>query len=525
MKVRLLNLVAYHHATGHLHRWHLSTQPGYQSRAGDDPAAVAWLALVKTPPRVSVSVTTWGRTGGDAKVEPGTIGLWNGVAADRNVPRYANVYDLTAGVWLRVPLPSRPLNLLVTDYTVQSVTELVVEQGAPFSSAVPTCRLRVGFPALSGSEIQYPAWDTRRDYDTPFAPEGLTYAGTGGYEGPASLKGTTKERCIGVVPRVTPTYLGVVDGLHRWGVSGGRPIHGVPAGWSSAVPLVLVAGAPTAGQYSVNLSTGIIATSARYEDFRVAVAGETAADGSWPCTIGALVRHVATAAGLATVVDITGIESTPRTVGYYVPAGDGTTIRAVCDALTGSVARGGWYVGIAGTLVVTRLPRPADVVPVRTIRVGIAGRGEATMTPLDADRTVPVKQVIVLCAETPTPGTAAPAASADDVALWETQWREAPSAVNAVVAAAWGRAAQVERLPTRLADLAGGQAEAPLWLEELSGAPQPYTVRVYDGAPGIIIGHGILLVGDMPGYEDGATAVVYGRREEPDGSATLFVVR
>ncbi len=526
MKVRLLNLTAYHRPTGHLHLWPLSTQPGYQSRATDDPPAVTWLPLVKRAARVSVSVTTWGRTGGDAKVEPGTITLSNAVPGDHNVPRYINIFDLTAGQWLRVPLPARPLNLLLTDYVVQFAQEYVIEQGAAYATAVPTCRLRFGIPELSsGSEIQLPAWDPRRDYDTPFAPEDITYAGTGGYEGPEALKGMTRERCVGLVPMVTPTYLGVIDGLHRWGASGGRAIHGVPKGWSGAVAMTQVGGTPTAGQYSVNLSTGIIATSTKYDDFRVSVEGELAADGSWPHTIGPVIRHIATTAGLATTVDVTGIEGQPRTVGYYVGAGDGTTIRAVNDALTGSVARGGWYEDTAGTLVVTRLPRPADVVLVRTIRVGIEGRGEATMTPLEADRDVPAKQAIVRFAETASPGTAAPAATADDTALWTNQWREAPSAVNAVVAAAWGRAAVVERPETKLALRADADAEAPLWLEELSGAPQPYEVRVRDGAPGIVIGQGIRIIGDMPGYEAGAAAIVYGRREEPDGSATLFVVR
>ncbi|SMH30529.1 hypothetical protein [Azospirillum agricola] len=516
MKKHLYELLTHHRASGHQHRWHLCAgSQGYQSRADDTPASVTWLPLVGQWAEVIIQAAGDGNSG----LKRDDLTLIN-VRTPDALPRYASVYDVTAEALTRVELGARPLNVLLTDYVIQRITEKEVDEAAAYGTAVTVWSARAGIPALERTAIRVPLYDRQADFDTPVQTR--RYLGTGGYEGPAELKDTLKEDALGWCPMVSPTYLGVIGGLHRWGVSGGQPIEDVPRGWSSAAACIKVTGTPTSGQYVVDLATGYIGTSTKYEDFRVEVKGRKFG-GVWKRYPGELTLALAVEAGLVTSGSGAGIDATPRTVGVYLPAGDGRSHRDVYDRLVGSVARGRWYIGIGDDLVVTRLPRAAGATPVRSYRR--AGGGTPGLKPLTRTNTPPPKQVILRYAENPNPDSrTADTASAADTALWTQPWREAASVTDAAIVAAYGVGAKVEYVETALALEADAVAELAAWVAERTNPPQPYELKVTDGAPGVWIGDVVRVEDDLAGFEAGAPVVLYGRtNRDRGGGATLYV--
>lgn len=517
MKKHLYELLTYHRASGHTHLWFLCAgSQGYQSRADDTPASVTWLPLVGQWAEVLVQAA--GDAGGSA-LKRDDLTLINVRTAD-NLPRYASVHDTTAGTWLRVALGARPLNVLLTDYVVQRITEKEVEESAAYSTAVTVWSARAGIPALERTAIRVPLYDRQADFATPVQTR--RYLGTGGYEGPAELKDTLKEDALGWVPMASPTYLGIIGGLHRWSVCGGQPIEDVPRGWSSAAACVKVTGTPTSGQYVVDLATGFIGTSTKYEDFRVEVKGRKFS-GVWKRYPGELTVALALEAGLVTSGSGAGMDATPRAVGVYLPAGDGRSHKDVYDKLVGSVARGRWYMGIGDDLVVTRLPRPAGATPVRSYRRSTGGT--PGLKPLTRTNTPPPKQVILRYALNPNPASStAVNAGAADTALWTRQWREVASATDAAIVAAYGAGAKVDYVETALALATDAEAELAAWVAERSDPPQPYELKVTDGAPGVWIGDAVSVEDDLAGFEAGAPVVLYGRtNRDRGGGATLYV--
>ncbi|PWC89843.1 hypothetical protein TSH100_04185 [Azospirillum sp. TSH100] len=529
MDVHLYDLVAYHMATGHQHRWHLCAgSVAYQSRSDDDPAAVTWLPLVGQWPTVTVSAAAT-----DAKAQIDDLRLINVRMAELDqLPRYASVYDITAGVWLRPQLGIRPLNLLLTDYIVQSVTERVVDDAAPLSTAVTIWRAKAGLIVPDQTELKLPVYDRQLDFDTPIQKDGAKYLGTGGYEGPATLKNTLKERCFGHCLFVQPTYLGVIDFgaaagglLHVWSVNGGQAINDVPRGWSKGVAVSKTAGVPASNQLRVDAATGMIHTAVKYEDFRVEVQGDKTG-GTWRRYIGEVIAFLAVQhGGLATTADVSGMDAVPRTIGLYLTAGAGTTHRDAYGKLVGSVARGRWYIDRDDDrIVVTRLPRATGVTPARSYSK--ATGATPGLKPRSTSSVVPTKTVTVLYAENPSPSDAAPNSTPADAALWTQQWRESITVTDPVIAAAYGISGKVERIETHLTLQADADAEAPLWLAEKANPPRAYELRVRDGAPGLWIGAGVSITDDIAGFEAGATAVIAGRtNRDRGGGATLSVER
>ena len=524
MDIHLYDLVAYHKATGHQHRWPLCAgSVAYQSRSDDHPASVTWLPLVRQWPTVAVAAAADG-----ARAQIDDLHLVN-VRQTDDLPRHASVFDMTAGVWLRVPLGVRPLNPLLTDYIVQSVTERVVVAGAPLSTAVTVWRAKAGLIVPDRSELKLPVYDRQLDFDTPIQKDTAKYLGTGGYEGPETLKNALKERCFGHCFMVQPTYLGIVDfgpangGLLRvWSVNGGLPIEDVPRGWSGGVAVTKTAGVPASYQFRVDVSTGYIHTAVHYEDFRVEVKGDKTG-GVWRRYIGELIAFLAVQhGGIVTAADVSGMDATPRTVGLYLPAGDGRTHRDAYGKLVASVPRGRWIIDLAPRLVVTRLPRASAVTPTRSYsRASGATDG---LKPTAGSSVTPTKKVTVLYAENPSANTtAAVDATAADAALWTQQWRESDSVTDPVIEAAYGVSAKTDRIETALTLKADADAEAPLWLAERAHPPQPYELKVRDGAPGLWIGGAVTVVDDIAGFEFGGPLVITGRtNRDKGGGATLY---
>ncbi len=523
MDLHIYDLVAYHTATGHQHRWHLCAgSQGYQSRSDDAPANVTWLPLVGPAASVSVMAAADG-----AKAQIDDLRLINVRRdPDDDLPRYASVFDITAGTWLRVPLGVRPLNVLLTDYTaIQTVTERVLDDTAALSTAVTIWRAKAGLIGRGVTELRLPLYDRQLDFDTPIQKDTAKYGGTGGYDGPSTLKNTLKERCFGWRPFVVPTYLGIIGGYHRWSVNGGHPIEDVPRGWSGGVAVSKTSGTPGADQFAVDPATGYITTSIHYDDFRVTVQGDKTG-GVWRRYIGEVIAHLATTVGgIIATADVSRMDATPRTIGLYLPAGDGRTHRDAYGKLVGSVPRGRWFIDLSERLVVTRLPRAEGAAPIRSYTK--ASGGTDGLTPTAGSTVIPSKQVTALFAENPSANsTAAPNATADDAALWTQQWRESDSAIDAGIAGAWGVSAKIDRIETELTLKADADAEAPLWLAEKAHPPQSYTLKVADGAPGLWIGDAVTVTDDIAGFEAGATVVVTGRtNRDRGGGATLYVER
>lgn len=531
MDLHLYDLVAYHTATGHQHRWHLCAgSQGYQSRSDDTPPNVTWLPLVGGYASVSVQAASDG-----AKAQIDDLRLINvRKDADDDLPRYASVYDITAGTWLRVPLGVRPMNVLLTDYTaIQTVTERVVDEAAPLSSAITIWKAKAGLISPGVTELRLPLYDRQLDFDTPIQKDSAKYGGTGGYDGPATLKNVLKERTFGHVFMAQPTYLGVIDlgpalgGLmYCWSVNGGLPIEDVPRGWSGGVAVNKTAGTPGSNQFRVVTATGIIHTAIHYDDFRVEVKGDKTG-GVYRCHIGEVIAHLAvTEGGIVSSADVSGMDAVPRTIGLYLPAGDGRTHRDAYGKLVGSVPRGRWFTGLDDDkIIVTRIKRASAATPTRSYSK--ASGATPGLVPDAGSNVIPAKQATVLYAENPSANsTAAVDATADDAALWTQQWRESDSATDAGITAAWGVSAKVERIETALTLKADADAEAPLWLAEKAHPPQPYKLKVSDGAPGLWIGDAVTVIDDIAGFESGATVVITGRtNRDRGGGATLFVER
>lgn len=512
--VRLYEADCFHLASGHTHRWYFCAgSRGYQSWAGDNPASVTWLPLVQRWPSVTVSAA--GGSGG-SRVAFDDLVFANVLKADART-RWANVLDVTAGSWLRVPLGGRPLDILLTDYLVRGVVEKEVAADAPYASAVTLWSARTGLAVPGRTDLRLPIYDRQLDFDLPVQTR--TYGGTGGYDGPTSLKGTLRERTVGWCPMAAPTPLGIIDGYWRWGTNGGQPITAVPRAWAQGFPLAQVAGNPGTGEYAVDLATGIVTTSKTYQDFRVAVR-------AGPESIGALVAGLALGAGLVSAADVARMDAVPRTVGFFLAAGSGRTHRDLYDKAVGSVPRGRWFIDQLGRLVVTRLPRADTANAVRAYRKS-AGIMPGLIPEAATGGGLPAKQAVVLFAENPSPvSQTASEAVSDDVALNTQPWREAPSAEDPVIAAAFGAAARVERLQTALTLRADAEAEAPLWAAEMARPPQPYRMEVADGAPGLWIGDAVTVTDDIAGFTAGATVVITGRTTiDRRGGATLFVER
>lgn len=527
MRVYTMDLDCRHKATGHVHRWYLSTGKCVTGE-GDAPPNLSFLPLVEAAPRVTVAVAAWGRTRGSTRVDVGTISLIN-VRRDSTVPAEATVYDVTAGEWLRLSLPERPLNILLTDYAPLTVVMRVVEHDHPYATAVLHWRGRCRRWQPKRTTLDLPIADRMGDFDQPVLTDRYDDSA------PAALRGVTKELVIGHAPIMEPTYLGIVPSgtyanLHRWSTCGGRPIEDVPSFWDRAGPYARRASLPImAGEYCVSVSDGMVYTAGKPTTPRCEVKGWKPG-GVWLRSIGQVIAHLGTSSGLIGTADPSAMDATPRTVNIVLPPGDGTTHAQLYDRLVGSVARGYWLVGLDNeTLVIGRLPRPDDGEAKRTYRASTGITSGLEPEAMGADE-LPARQVVLRWGRNLRPDSATVSdAAADTVALWTREWRETPSAVDASVVATYGESgSRIVPIDTDLAYAAEVAAEAPLWAAELADPPRGYALPVHDGAPGITLCDRLLVIDSIADFGgDGARAVVYGRDigEGAAGAVKLFVVR
>lgn len=170
-----------------------------------------------------------------------------------------------------------------------------------------------------------------------------TYAGTGGLEGGADLKGKPKPKCHGKVLNIAPPLVDATNLIYQ-GHDGA--IKDVPAVRDRGVALTKVAGAPVAGQYQVDTAAGTFKLGATPAGTVTAdVEGDASAAGYVDKTADIILRL------LAPVLNSSEINPTsfamlnqyaPASVGIWIGTEPRTILEAVDELLAAIGAFGGF---------------------------------------------------------------------------------------------------------------------------------------------------------------------------------------
>lgn len=541
--VFLVELDAHHLASGHRHRFFFATAPGYMSARTDALPDVAYAPLVEQAADVALTIASYGDVAGPSAVEIGQTILANRLDRQR-VAMPIRGRDLTAGAWVTLPAAARPLSALWTDYALagQRLAVLVGPRtGTRDADFTPVCVTGQEMPELTRTAIVLSPRDRMLDFDSPVLT--VTYGGTGGLDGAADMKGRTKERCFGHVLSLEPTYLGVVDlgdgALHTFSVNGGAPIEGVVAFRDGYVDLTEVtSGTPASGQWKQRTATGIVQLGGGAAEHPVAF-GATAevkgdkSGGVWRVTAADLVRYWATSHS-GVLVDGTGIDddafdalnvAAPHALGVWLPAGDGTTLRALIDSAVQSV-RGFAAMTEAERLTVGRVLPPSGPAVARLLR-GVHHLG---LTPAGRQgRDTPARAVLLRTGRNYSPGdTATLDRAVTDAArsIAVTEWRESRTPDDAGVLAAYG--ATISRLVERdtlLRHAADGDTEAAALLADAKVPRQLYELPCTQLRPDIRRLDVVTVVDDLPGYESGRDLRVIGVRVNQRAGLSILTLR
>lgn len=543
--VFLVELDAHHLATGHRHRFFFSTPPGFLSARTDTLSDVPYAPLVEQAADVAFTIASYGDVAGQSAVEVGQAILANRLHRQRvGIPIRGR--DLTAGSWVTLPAAARPLSALWTDYALAGQRLAVMvgpRTGSRDSDFLPVCVTGQEMPELTRTGIVLTPRDRMLDFDSPVLTE--TYGGLGGLDGPADMKGRTRERCFGHVLSLEPTYLGVVDlgdgdgALHSYSVNGGHPIDGVMAFRDGYVDLdEVTSGMPVSGQWKQRKATGIVQLGGAAAEHPVAF-GATAevkgdkTGGVWRVTAADLVRFWATTHS-GVLADPAGIDgdafdalnvAAPHTLGVWLPAGDGTTLRALIDNAVQSV-RGFAALTEAERLTVGRVLPPSGPAVASLLR-GVHHLG---LTPAGrAGRTTPARAVLLRTGRNYAPGDSATLDRAvTDAArsIATSEWRESRTADDAGVVAAYGTtiARLVER-DTLLRHAAAGDTEAAALLADAKVPRQIYELPCTQLRPDIRRLDVVTVKDDLPGFEDGRDLRVIGVRVNQRARLSILTLR
>jgi hypothetical protein len=184
-----------------------------------------------------------------------------------------------------------------------------------------------------------------------------TYAGTGGLEGGAALKGKRKPLSLGHVLDVPPVYLGIIDGLYTYQVSDPAvgAIGDIPQAYDGAAALTKVTGTPTGGQYRVNTTNCTLQLASA-----ITLALTANVIGVGGLTAGSIARFIVDdIAGITAIneASITALNTLqPATVGLYA-ALDERTMADGLDWIINSIG-GFWGFNRPGLFSVGRLDAP-----------------------------------------------------------------------------------------------------------------------------------------------------------------------
>jgi len=186
------------------------------------------------------------------------------------------------------------------------------------------------------------------------------YAGTGGNEGGADLAGRPKPVCLGQVRGISPPLVDAANLVYQ--VHDGA-ISAVDAVYDRGVALDYTAGVPGAGEYSVDLSTGLFTLGAAPDGAVTAdVRGDAGLSGYIDTTGALVLRALSTRAALySSEIDpgsFSALDSeAPASVGVWIGAEQRTVGSVVDELLAGIGAFGGF--SRLGAFTVARVGKPA----------------------------------------------------------------------------------------------------------------------------------------------------------------------
>lgn len=537
----LVEVDLFHKATGHVHRFHFATGP-YTTQRGDTAPDVPYAPLVVQAADIKLTIASYGAAAGDTRVEVGETHLSNVVWRD-GMPDLV-VYDVTADAWLTIPCPAgaRPLSSVWTDYTIGGRPIRILigpANGSRDTDFDTVLTSTMEMPEPERDTIILRPRDGALDFDTALLVD--TYPGTdtegaATLAGPANMKDVLRERCFGHVPSCSPTYLGkTAAGLHLFSVNGGHPIEGVVVVRDGYVDLEEVtSGTPAAGQWKQDKTTGIFVLGG---DYFFGITCEVKGDktgGVWRTTGADLIRFLATDhSGLKTTADLDSASFTainaaaPYTLNLYLPAGATTTHREAYDLVTRSF-RGGWLVDPLGRLAVVQV-LPAAGSAVATLRKGVDHTGLVPLSPAEG-RVMPAKAALIRFAQNHAPASDGDIdvryVTADAKALAVTPWREARTADDAAVVAAYGaNNARVVERETLITARPDAETEG-LALRDDAKVPRPlYELPCTQLFPQLARLDLVLVYDDLPGFEAGKLVRIIGAHIDQRAQATTFTVR
>jgi hypothetical protein len=198
---------------------------GYTSRSSDSPANTWYDGRLKSEIRVDRRIAGRGGIGGLARASA-SIALSNADGALDNLRRDYALDGRRARLLLGAPTDQR------------------ADFGTVFAGVTEIAR-----PGLA--EVRLTLSDGIAKLQVPV--HAAIYAGTGGLEGGADLKGKPKPRGWGHVYNIAPPLVDATNLIYQ--VNDGA-ISDVPATYDRGVLLTKVAGAPAAGQYQVDAAAG-----------------------------------------------------------------------------------------------------------------------------------------------------------------------------------------------------------------------------------------------------------------------------
>lgn len=176
------------------------------------------------------------------------------------------------------------------------------------------------------------------------------YAGSGGLEGGADLKGKNKPLCYGAVFNVTPV---LVDPLNLvWQVHDGA-IQDVPAVRDRAVALTKVSGTPAAGEYSVNAAAGTFQLGASPDgEVTCDVEGDAPVAG-YSDQLATIALRILAAKLYTSEIDTTAFSNVGTMIAAPVGVWVGTDDRTAADVLDELLFGAGCYGGFSRAGVFT----------------------------------------------------------------------------------------------------------------------------------------------------------------------------
>ncbi len=268
------------------------------------------------------------------------------VTVDRRVMGRDGIGGLTQ-VYAEVRLINRAgaLDLLTRNYAVDGrrAQVLIGRQadaraafGVLFTGVVETVGIGMDVVTIKLS-------DGSKKLDVPI--NATTYAGTGGLEGGADLKGKPKPLAFGHVFNVSPQLVDSVNLIYQ--VNDGA-IYDVPNAWDRGIALSKVVGAPAAGEYSVDTAAGTITLGATPAGTVTCdVQGDASGSGYVSRTADIVLRILVNKASLySTEIEPVSFSTlnadAPAEVGIWIGAEDRTCAAAIDELLFGVGAFGGF---------------------------------------------------------------------------------------------------------------------------------------------------------------------------------------